>query len=44
LNSLILGFSTGVQVALIVNSRVGNNVDYYQAATNAYNNSWVRIG
>lgn len=43
-NTLVLSFSTGVHVGLIINSRVGDGVDYYQVAIGAYNNAWSVTG
>jgi CubicO group peptidase (beta-lactamase class C family) len=41
LNSLILNFSTGAQVGIIVNSR--SNADIYGTALAAYNDSWIPV-
>ena len=43
LNSLILSFSVGAQLGLIVNSRVGNSVNVFQVAIDAYNDSWIPL-
>ena len=43
-NTLVLSFSTGVHVGLVINSRVGDGVDYYQVALDAYTKAWTVVG